>query len=404
MATFSILIQKGDKRKDGRYPIYIRVYWKSKSANIHTELYATPKQLTKNLQLKDASILKEVTSRIAHYEKLKLDLGFYIQEYTAKDLVAYFIQRTTTPKEGISLTEYASSYIKKLIADGRIGTADTMKSAINSICRFTKSNNIFFSSITVKFLMDYERWLTDAGLRRGVILYLCCIQTLFNRARDEYNDEDRGYIQITNYPFRKYKIPRKLIKPTKKRALTKEQIISIKNYKPTGIRDKLSRDMFMLSFYLVGMNSGDMHKCPKQERGRITYNRAKTMNQRNDNAKISIKIEKEAQQIIDEYSGSEQLLNVKEKYAKPKSFNIVINKGLKIIGNHKKVNIPNLTFYAARHSWATIAINECNISKDDVHTALNHIDERMKITDIYIRKDWSRIDRANRAVIDFVLG
>jgi hypothetical protein len=78
MATFSILIQKGDRRKDGKYPIYIRVYWKSKSANIHTDLYATEKQLTKDLHLKDPMLLREITNRIARYEELKLGLGFHI--------------------------------------------------------------------------------------------------------------------------------------------------------------------------------------------------------------------------------------------------------------------------------------------------------------------------------------
>lgn len=61
-----------------------------------------------------------------------------------------------------------------------------------------------------------------------------------------------------------------------------------------------------------------------------------------------------------------------------------------------------MEFYAARHSWATIANNDAGVDKYTVHTALNHVDEDMRVTDIYIRKSWNKIDAANRAVLDFL--
>jgi hypothetical protein len=38
---------------------------------------------------------------------------------------------------------------------------------------------------------------------------------------------------------------------------------------------------------------------------------------------------------------------------------------------------------------------------DDVATSLNH-KSGYNVTDTYVKKDWSRIDKANRKVIDFV--
>ena len=61
-----------------------------------------------------------------------------------------------------------------------------------------------------------------------------------------------------------------------------------------------------------------------------------------------------------------------------------------------------MEFYAARHSWATIARNDADVDKYTVHSALNHVDEEMKATDIYIKKSWDPIDRANRKVLDLV--
>jgi integrase len=62
----------------------------------------------------------------------------------------------------------------------------------------------------------------------------------------------------------------------------------------------------------------------------------------------------------------------------------------------------NLTFYAARHTWATLAENSVGIDGYTVHQCLNHSDEKMKITGRYIKTDWRPINRANRKVLDFL--
>lgn len=59
-------------------------------------------------------------------------------------------------------------------------------------------------------------------------------------------------------------------------------------------------------------------------------------------------------------------------------------------------------FYISRHSWATIALNDAGVDKYTVHTSLNHVDDSMRVTDIYIKKSWDPIDQANRKVINLV--
>ena len=61
----------------------------------------------------------------------------------------------------------------------------------------------------------------------------------------------------------------------------------------------------------------------------------------------------------------------------------------------KRLKIDDLEFYAARHSWATIALNKVGVDKYTVHAALNHIDEAMKVTDIYIERDFVNENNAN---------
>jgi len=67
------------------------------------------------------------------------------------------------------------------------------------------------------------------------------------------------------------------------------------------------------------------------------------------------------------------------------------------LGIRKKV-----TTKWARHTWATIARNECRINKDDVALCLGHEDSDNKVTDMYIKYDYSIIDESNRKVIDFI--
>ena len=61
-------------------------------------------------------------------------------------------------------------------------------------------------------------------------------------------------------------------------------------------------------------------------------------------------------------------------------------------------------FYISRHSWATIALNKVGIDKYTVHSALNHVDEAMKVTDIYIERDFISQKQANAKVVKYVFG
>lgn len=76
-----------------------------------------------------------------------------------------------------------------------------------------------------------------------------------------------------------------------------------------------------------------------------------------------------------------------------------LNSSLKLIC--KDLDLPKITVYWARHSFATIAY-ELGISMDVIADCLGHKSSH-RITAIYVRKDIKKIDAANRKVIDYVL-
>lgn len=61
-----------------------------------------------------------------------------------------------------------------------------------------------------------------------------------------------------------------------------------------------------------------------------------------------------------------------------------------------------LQYYSARHTWATLAANDAGIDGYTVARCLNHVDERMRVTEMYIRPNWQAVDDAQRKVIDLV--
>ena len=152
----------------------------------------------------------------------------------------------------------------------------------------------------------------------------------------------------------------------------------------------------MLIFYLCGINAKDLLDNYDKfivNGVRADYNRSKTKNNRSDGAFIYVAIPEEAKPL---------LIKFKEFADGIKSHDTLmstVNNHLNNIGKEIGVG-QRLTKYFARHSFATIARNDCGLPKDDIAMALNHVDQSTNITDIYIKPDWSIIDRVQQAVID----
>lgn len=387
MATLKISVLKHQARQDGTFPVSIRVTHERKTSYVATGVYVTKQQLTKNYEVKDPDVMLYISEKMKKYRQMLLDSN--LDGVDAKGIAKYLSMEKSEASD-IDFFEYG-----RRVADGKGQSKRNYQIMLRSLSNFLGKDKLPFSRISYKLLSDYESHL---GEGRAASLYLSMMRHIYRQAMVEYNS---GVNAIIKYdPFLSYRVPRQ--QPAEKRSLTVNQIISISNYTPTGILDTLAKDAFMMSFYLLGINSADLYHCPPIKDGRLSYCRRKTSGRRADKAFISVRIEPETQSFVDKYidDNSEFAFRFHTMYGSEQWFNRAINDGLKIIG--RAIGIERLTYYAARHSWATIARNDCRIAKSDIHEALNHVDEDMRITDTYIRKDWSVIDEANRKVIDYV--
>lgn len=101
-------------------------------------------------------------------------------------------------------------------------------------------------------------------------------------------------------------------------------------------------------------------------------------------------------------SGEEKISELAERFSSMGDLNRSINIGLKEIG--KEIGVDGLQFYAARHSMATIAANEAGIDRWTVNLMLNHTDQSMRVTELYIKRDFSPVNEANYKLIGYVFG
>ena len=421
MLTIKAEIKRSELKVDGTYNVKIRFTLDRKVKRLSTNLFVTQQDLTKSLKFKeDTSIKREIDRLVLYYREqcLKLQLD---QNHYSLDEIIEFLNGEQEKQQTIDFIKFSREWIASTTIKG----APNYTTAINALVRFVGKEELDINLITLDFLEQFKAFLIgerDARTKklmqqgkrvtsnRTLSLYLVSIKKLFNEAKRKFNKKDKNLILIPNSPFEDFKIPKQ--EATRKRAIPADIIKKVwklpykdmkKGYKST-CRYNLAKDCFILSFCLMGINSADLYNATKMRGNTIIYNRTKTKAHRLDGAKMMVDIPKIVQPLIDKYKDStgKRLFNFYQYYGDEKTFNKAINSGLKEIGSILEVD--DLEYYAARHSWATIALNKVGIDKYTVHAALNHIDDSMKVTDIYIERDFVNENKANTKVVKYVFG
>lgn len=421
MQTIKAEIKKSELKVDGTYNVKIRFTLDRKVKRLSTNLFITSKDLTKSLKFKeDTSIKRAIDGLVLYYReqcfKLQLDQNHY-----SLDEIIEFLNGEQEKQQTIDFIKFSREWIASTTIKG----APNYTTAINALVRFVGKEELDINLITLDFLESFKAFLNkereirtkrlmQQGKRipsnRSLSLYLISIKKLFNEAKKKYNKKEKNLILIPNSPFMELEIPKQ--EATRKRAISADIIKKLwklpykdmkKGYKST-CRYNLAKDCFILSFCLMGINSADLYNATEMEGNTIVYNRTKTKDRRLDKAQMKVDIPRLVLPLVEKYKDKtgKRLFNFYQYYADEKGFNKAINYGLKEIGTI--LEIDDLEYYAARHSWATIALNKVGIDKYIVHAALNHIDDAMKVTDIYIERDFVNENKANAKVVKYVFG
>jgi integrase len=180
---------------------------------------------------------------------------------------------------------------------------------------------------------------------------------------------------------------------TKKRALSKEDMIKIYNY-PVKEGSKISdcHKIFMFSYFNQGMNYVDIAKLKWSnisKSGIMEYNRQKT------GCSFAIQLGERSLKILEDYrriSGYDaenyvfpilnKAIHITPQQIQNRLLRVIkqVNSNMKLIGKELEIETP-ITTYVARHTYATV-LKRSGVSTSIISNALGH--ESESITQTYL--------------------
>lgn len=421
MATISWVIFKHHKKADGTFNPKIRVTHNRTTSYLATNIY-TPfvrfKRGSSTGTISNGEVEDSLNDRVSMIRKIVNTNQEAIDNCdNAKELVEYIERYLSRQNLDIDFIAFGREYLSTI---QKMGTRGAYTTGLNVLSYYLMAINgkpqLPIKKLTSKFLMKYDAWLrTDrvfsinGKIRKapamgdnGVAKYMIAVQTIFNQAKNTYNDYEFDDIVIKGDPFKVYHIPETKRPP--KRAFSKEQLLKVFNYEPPFAwrTDALACDLFKMSFMLAGMNAVDLYNCTTYKNGRIEYFRSKTTDRKSSgDSFMSIKVRPEIEPLINKYRDKtgKRVFNFYQLYTNHKALNVALCRGFKYIS--EATGIAKLQYYCARHSFATIARTKCGRSLDDVAFCLTHSSGH-DITEIYVDPDYSLVDEVIDKVVEYV--
>lgn len=381
----SIVMDKRAVKKDGTYPIKIRVTEGKRQMYVNTSV-SVPKENFVNERVVGCKLEK------VYNERLQMMKARITEKALTLDIGGGGIDSLREDVRGMR-NEEGSALFRDVLGDHLSTLPNKRTHGVynQTVVRLRKwlgdrYEGLRMTDIDKRWLESYCSHLRGRGVGDNTISIDCRnIRTIYNRAIDF------GQADANSYPFRSFKIPHQ---KTRKRSLTIEQLRRLIHAPLTGNRAKY-RDLFLLSFYLCGMNMVDILNLESVTSGVIDTLRTKT------GQPIRFSIQPEAMEIFERYKGRGFALDVMDSYTDHLDFVRLMSRGLKKVCDEKGDICPDISVYWARHTWATIA-SYLDVPERTIATALSHADN--SVTGIYINFDTRKVDEANRKVIDYVLG
>jgi len=389
MITYSIYLREDRLNEAGEQQVYLLLTQDRKKKYVSLNITTLPHHWdkVKELPTKKHPLSTEIKTFI---EKKKSDIANILWSNINQNKPISIDQLINKLNLGgnsnkADLIQYFDQTYNRLFELDKIGYASVYKATKQQLVKFIDKKELSFYDLNFLFLTKFEEWI----LKRGVSLNSCFVfmrtlKTIINNARKE------GIVEENYNPFKDYSFIKFRRVVTKKKALSKFYIDGLKKLKldeSTSLyRTKL---YFLFSYYCRGINFKDMAylKWSDISDNCIKYTRLKTKKA------YIIRLEKESLEIIENFKKFHlakssfifPILNETHLTALQQDYRIkkilkINNKDLKEIASLIQIN-ENLTFYAARHTFATVS-KKAGIPISIISEAMGHDTERT--TNIYL--------------------
>lgn len=400
MTTMAICVQK--QRKDGYWPVYIRVTHNRKIAFIKTSKMVNDNGLNSKKEVRDPYVVRSLSDTIAiYYDRLNRK---NTDSWNVKQVVDFLLHGS----EDVCFSEYCRKHISRMIENGQERTAKNYKLALQSMELYAGTNRIMFSSITVIFLNAWIKSMEKT--HRAKEQYPVCMRQVYRAAMKELNDEDEGIIRINHNPWMKVEIPsadrteKLAITPEACRAFFSVPLPESKFKEPLA---ELGRDVAKMILCLGGINTIDLYQLRKADYydGIIHYKRSKTKKFRTDEAYMEMRVPEIIKPLFKKYAAlpdDPMLFCFHQRHSTSDSFGANVNAGIRDVCN--VIGIPKEDRYCAytfRHTWGTVAQNDCGASIAEVAFGMNHAAGH-RVTRGYIKLNFEPAWELNERVVDYI--
>ena len=388
------------EKKDNVYPIKYKVTFQRERVYYSTGVNLSKEDFGNLEKSKKRAFVKTFEQLLSYKDKIEEHLDALIK-------VGGFSFDALNKRLGKgaenSILTFFDNKLQTLRVAGQIGTSDWYKYAANCIKVYT-SNPLKFTDITIDWLNRFESWLLLEDKERKkktksyttISMYMRALQSIINDGKEQ------GYITAAQYPFGKgkYEIP---TGEGRNMALTLFQIGQIMKYEVKTENEGRCRDIWFFSYLCNGINMVDLLKLKYSDisNGEISFYRQKTIRKTRNKKKITAPLLPQMEQIIAKWGNRNtkpsnyifaflhEGLSPIEEQRIVKNVTHLVNDKMLLIGN--ALNLPKITTYTARHSFATvlkrsganIAFISESLGHTDLDTTENYLasfekDERLK--------------------------
>lgn len=391
MATLSLTIFKAKVLKDGRHKIRIAVRHKHETCYIITNFIVEEKQFRNGQVIKrpDAAVINTKLRNLLNTYQDRLDNIVHPELYSCKQLkemIQYGDKKDTATFKSIS-----DEFIRQLTEEGRSSYAKMIEHNSRTFLEFCKGD-LPIQGVTPELIDGYIKFLRKKGTisDTSINIMLARTKVIINRAIKQ------RLVKYEVHPFIACKIASA---PVREADLTVQAFNKIRNYTTDERRLRVARDIFLLSFYLGGINMIDMMNLDfrKEE---VEYVRTKSRNTTQGVKKICFTLPDPAKAIaavwMNKHTGK---LDFGYKFSY-ENFVHYVTRSLQKLASELNIQ-ERVIFYSARKSFAQYA-SEIGIPDGIIDYCLGHSDKSKGVIRYYTKIRQKQADMAISRVIDYV--
>ena len=345
MATVKLALLKHTQAKDGSYKIRIAIGHRSETHYIVTKYRVnSPSEFVNGIvvRLPEAHQMNiELRNLLNDYEHRLANIP-NPEDYTCqqlRDLLKGMRPKTSTA----TFAQVSEAYQQELIKDGQQSYAGMLAGSLKKFLAF-HNGDMFLSEISTTTISELERWMKRSGASQTYTsMVLSMTRTIINRAIRQ---------QLVTYqvhPFLYWKRP---ADEEREIDISLEELRTIRDSKPRLRKQLVARDLFMLSYYLGGINLIDLLAIDFRGITVLEYIRHKSRNTKTSDKRISFTIQPEAWDIINKWKNRNTgRLDFGYKFSY-KNFLRYVTRGIKSLA--EDLQLPSqkkICYYSARKSF-----------------------------------------------------